>query len=117
MIFGENVKELEIQSAELSQKILEFTKSEGYNVDELNALKADKKHISDQLRKIHGKKLVEDTDRFNNKKIVFDKKNIDRYNKIKKIVDLESNLTKSIDRLIISLRYASQVSNEKVKIK
>ena len=117
MIFGENIKELEIQKTEISKKIIELTNSRDFNVDELNALKADKKHINDQISKIKGKNISEDTDRIKDRKIIFDKKNIDRYYRVKKLVERNSSLSKSIDRLIYTIKYTSQKPIERVKVR
>ena len=117
MIFGEDLKELEIQSVEISKKIVELTHSEQFNIDELNALKADRKHINDQINRIKGKNISEDTKLIKDRKIVYDKKNIDRYFKIKKIFEKESSLTKSVNRLIFNIKYTSQIPNEKVKVR
>ena len=121
MIFGENLKELEIQYAEISKHIIEMTKKKSFNIDEYNALKADKKHLSDQINKIRGKKITEDTDKVKDRKIVSDKKNIDRYTKVKRLIDRDNSLSRSIDRLIYNIKYSAQISNEfsneKVKIK
>lgn len=121
MIFGENLKELEIQYAEISRHIIEMTKKKSFNIDEYNAFKADKKHLSDQINKIRGKKITEDTDKVKDRKIVSDKKNIDRYTKVKRLIDKDNSLSRSIDRLIYNIKYSAQISNEfsneKVKIK
>ena len=121
MIFGENLKELETQYAEISKHIIEMAKNKSFNIDEYNALKADKKHLSDQINKIRGKKITEDTDKVKNRKIVSDKKNIDRYLKVKKMFESNNSLSRSIDRLIYNIKYTAQLSDqgfyEKVRVK
>ena len=88
MIFGENIRELEVQNIEISKKIIELTSSGKFSIDELNALRADKKHINDQISKIKGKNISEDTNRIKDRKIIFDKINIDRYFRVKNMVIL-----------------------------
>ena len=121
MIFGENLKELETQYTEISNKIIEMTKKGDFNIDEYNALKADKKHIADQISKIRGKKITEDTDKLKDRKIVSDKKNIDRYIRVKKIVENDNSLSRSIDRLVFNIKYTHQVYDkrpvEKVRVR
>ena len=121
MIFGEDIKELEMQYSEISKKIFEMTKTDSFSIDEYNALKADRKHINDQISKIRGKKITEDTDKIKERKIFSDKKNLDRYLKVKKMFEKDNSLSRSIDRLIYNIKYSSQLSDqrfiEKVRVR